>query len=378
MSKGIRALLAAATAISASAHGQSGLEFSGYYKNLLTESQTVSPAGERYTLDLNRLRLELKGELAEPLALDLQYDNEVWFGSYLDTAQFGLQKRQTSPQYWDLERTYADTTSYYARHHLYRASLTFTAGATDLRIGRQRIAWGTGRFWSPLDILNPFSPIQLEREERIGVDAVLIEQKLGALSRLAAVYAPQHGSGDSSAAVYWHDNRAGVDYSFLAGRFARERIAGLDLATQLGEAGLRAELTHARREDGTHYERALLGIDYAFANTLTLGGELYFNGAGSADPRAYDFPSLLAGRIHSVARRYAGAYARYEVTALLEWATYLVVNLDDRSRFFSPSLSYSVAPNVDLTLGAQWLQGRTASEFAQLHDTYYAQVQWFF
>jgi len=156
------------------------------------------------------------------------------------------------------------------------------------------------------------------------------------------------------------------------------RVSGLDIATQLGTAGLRAELTHARREDGTHYERALLGTDYAFANTLTLGGELYFNGAGSSDRSAYDFPSLFAGRIHSVARRYAGAYARYEVSPLVDWATYLVLNLDDRSSFFSPSLSYSLAPNVDLTIGAQWLQGGTGSEFAQLHDTYYAQFQWFF
>ena len=123
-----------------------------------------------------------------------------------------------------MKHTYADAGSFYGWHQLYRASVTLTAGETDVRIGRQRITWGTGRFWSPLDILNPFSPTQLEREERIGVDAVLVEHKLGALSRVGAVYAPQRDDRDSSAALIWHDNRIGMDYSVVVGRFASERV----------------------------------------------------------------------------------------------------------------------------------------------------------
>jgi hypothetical protein len=354
------------------------LDLSGYYKNLLTDSRTVIPAGDSYQLDLNRLRLELKGQLAQAVALDLEYDNEVLLGSYLDTQQFGLQKMLPSPHYWDLEHTYADSGSLYGRHELYRAFLTLTAGRTDMRIGRQRIGWGTGRFWSPLDILNPFSPIQIEREERIGVDAALIEYKVGALSRLGAVYAPQHDSRDSSGALIWHDNRFGMDYSIMAGRFGQERVVGADVATQLGNAGVHGELTQVRREDGTRYARALLGLDYAFVNTLTFGGELYYNGAGTSDRAAYDFASLFAGRIQNVGRRYAGAYASYELTPLLKWTNYFVANLSDQSTFFSPSLTYSLQSNLDLTLGVQWLQGRADTEYGRLNDTYYAQLQWFF
>ena len=164
MSRRASALLAAALAgfsAGAAAEPETGLRLSGYYKNLLVGSRTVFPAGQRYALDLNRLRLELKGELAQGAALDLQYDNEILFGNYLRTAQFGLQQYQPPPQYWNLDRNYAEGGSYYGRHRLYRGSVTLAAGDTDVRIGRQRIAWGTGRFWSPLDILNPFSAIQL-------------------------------------------------------------------------------------------------------------------------------------------------------------------------------------------------------------------------
>jgi hypothetical protein len=365
-------------ALLSTAAGAEGLKLSGYYKNLLVSSETVSPAGQRYTLDLNRLRLELKGELAERIALDLQYDNEVLLGNYRRTGQFAIEKDRRPDQYWDLDGNYAEAGSWYGRQRLYRANVTLSSGDTDLRLGRQRIAWGTGRFWSPLDLLNPINPIALEREERLGVDAALAEHKLGPLSRISAVYAPRHESGESSAALSWHGNVEGIDYSLIGGRFRRERVAGADVATQWGGIGLRAELTHNRRETGPDYQRAVLAADYAFPNTLTLSGELYYNGAGAADRAAYDFASLFAGRIQNVGRRYFGGYLGYELTPLVKWTNYLVVNLADRSRFFSPGLSLSLQANLDLTLGVQLFSGSAGSEYSRLEDVYYAQLQGFF
>ncbi len=354
------------------------LKLSGYYKNLLVSSESVAPAGQRYTLDLNRLRLELKGNLSESVALDIQYDNEVLLGNYLHTGQFAAQKDQRPDQYWNLDRNYSESRSWYGRHRLYRGNVTLSLGDTDLRLGRQRIAWGTGRFWSPVDLLNPLNPIALEREERLGVDAVLAEHKLGPLSRFTAVYAPRQESGESSAALNWHSNAAGVDLSLIAGRFRKERVIGGDVATQLGSAGVRAELTHNERDAGPGYRRAVLAMDYAFANTLTLSGELYYNGAGAADRAAYDFASLFAGRIQNVGRRYFGGYLGYELTPLVKWTNYLVVNLADRSRFFSPALIFSLQTNLDLTLGVQLFGGSAGSEYARLQDVYYGQLQWFF
>lgn len=348
------------------------LKLSGYYKNLLVGTETVAPAGERYTLDVNRLRLEVRGNLAKSVALDVQYDNEVLLGSYLHTAQFTAQKEAPPDQYWDLESNYTEGGSYYAQQRLYRASVTLSRGATDLRVGRQRIAWGTGRFWSPLDLFNPINPIALERDERLGVDAVLAEHKLGPLARISGAYA-RYGGGESSAALNWHSNARGLDYSLVAGRSRGEDLLGADLTGQLGGAGVRAELV--QYED---YTRAVAALDYAFPNTLTLSGELYYNGAGTDDTSAYDFAGLFARRIENVGRRYFGAYAAYELTPLLKWVNYFVVNLGDRSRFFSPALAYSLRANLDLSIGAQFFGGAPGSEYARLQDLYYAQLQWFF
>jgi len=165
------------------------LELTGSLKSVVLRSSAST--GEDYTLSLNRLRIEAKGDLGPGLALDLQYVNEVLLGSYLDTAEFRAVKDRVSPQYWRADANYVERGDVYGRHRLYRAAVTLTRGDVDLKLGRQRIAWGTGRFWSPLDILNPVSPLALEREERVGVDAALLEAKLGPLSRASLAMPPR-------------------------------------------------------------------------------------------------------------------------------------------------------------------------------------------
>ena len=136
--------------------------------------------------------------------------------------------------------------------------------STDVKVGRQRVALGTGQFWSPLDLLNPIDPTRLERDYRSGVDAVLVEQKLGALARVDGVYAPATGSVKSVAAGYLHGNARGTDYSVLVGSFRGDDAVGADFSTSRGGVGIRGEATLTRPTLGSRYARALLGADYGF------------------------------------------------------------------------------------------------------------------
>lgn len=374
------ATLACAVAAARAAAGDSGNDagFSGYYKNLLVRSRTLVGDDVRYGLDLNRLRVEKQGRWTDRLGYDVQYDNEVLFGSYLDTGQFQLQKAMPTGQYWDLENTYRDRAGVLARQRIYRGYLTWSGGATDVRLGRQRIAWGSGRFWSPLDVLNPVAPTALEREERTGVDALLVEHKLSAVSRISAVYAPQREHGNDDFALQWHGNKGGVDFSVLAMRAMGARVLGAELAGQLGGAALRAEASRTASGSGPAATRMVVGVDYAFENTLALTAELYFNGAGARGRQDYDFTSLLSGRIQSVARHYAGVHAGYDITPLLKLNAHLLANLDDGSRFFAPGLTYAWKTNLDLTLGMQYAGGSAGSEFGRLRKVLYMQLQRYF
>lgn len=369
-------LALAGFAAPACAQDDPALRLSGYYKNLLLHSETWT--GERYNLDLNRLRLELKGKLSPTMSFDVQYDNEALIGNYLRTSQFQQQKALPSSQYWSAQGSYVDRPTLYGAHRLYRAQFQVTSGDTDLRIGRQRIAWGTGRFWSPLDLLNPFSPVALEREERLGVDAAVVEHKFGPVSRATAVYAPSRVAGEASHALQWHDNARGVDFSVTVGKFRSDKVVGLDLAGQIGPAGVRAELTRVRSRDGKAFSRALIGIDYAFANTLTLSAELYRDGSGAGSTAAYDFFALASGSRQTLARRYLGVHAGYQITPLLKLNTEFIVNLDDRSRFLAPSLTYSIRTNLDGSFGLRRFSGATGTEYSRPPSAAYLSLQWFF
>lgn len=379
MALGLRLHLGVMVALGLTVAGQARadeLAFSGYFKTLAMQSQ--APGVAESSLSFNRLRLQLKGHLAANVATDLQYDNDYVFGSDLDASALLAGRNAPSLQYWNAQSTYANTPQAYGAHRLYRASVTLSVQAVDIRLGRQRIAWGTGRFWSPLDILNPVSPTAVDREERPGVDALLVEAKTGPLSRISLVHAPQKVDQLSSNALQWHDNAKGIDYSVVAGRLLGEDVLGFDLATQIGPAGLRGELTEQRPASGSSYSRAMLGIDYAFPNTLTFSLETYYNGGGSSDSTRYRWSDAMTGRVVSLATRYWGLFMGYELTPLLKSNNYVVFNADDNSRGIDLRLVWSVRPDLDLTLGGRSFSGGPGSEYKRLGNSVYAQAQWYF
>lgn len=358
--------------------GESSLQLTGYYKNLLSRSETIFPSHEPFTLDLNRLRLELRGRAGERATLNIQYDHELFLGSYLRTDQFRVQKSEEPHTYLDLENAYVDRPRIFARDRLYRGYFALSSSPIDVTIGRQRIAWGTARFWNPADLLNPFNPIQLEREERTGVDAALADFHLGPLSTLSLVYAPQENSEGSSAAARVRTNRRGFDFSAMGGRFREDRVVGFDFAGAVKQAGVRGEATYTEAESGRDFVRAVLGGDYTFPNTLSLAAEIYYNGEGERKKEAYLFQRLFSGEILSLARRYVGGSVGYDITPLLRWDNDAILNLDDGSLFFSPNLVYSIIANLDWAVGLQFFMGTDGSEYGAFRNVYYTQLQWFF
>lgn len=351
--------------------------FKGYYKNLLMHARTAFPQAESYMLDVNRLRLEVRGRPADWFGYEVQYDNEALLGSYLDTAQFAQLKAARPATYWDMEENYVDRQSLLMRHRLHRGFVSLSTATVDMHLGRQRIAWGSGRMWNPTDLFNPYNPAQIERDERTGVDAVLVEKNFSALSRLSFAYAPQRNA-PASRAVRYRSNFAQTDMALMAGEFSDSRIAGFEFAGRIGDAGVYGEAAHTRPGAGDAFVRSVLGAEYAFENTLTIGAEYYLNGEGTTQRSRYDFVRMFAGEIQNVAKHYTGAHLRYDVTPLLRSENHLILNHDDASRFFAPSLVYSLTSNWDASAGVQLFGGDADSEYGRLHNVYYMYLQRFF
>ncbi len=355
------------------------VELDGYYKNLVIRSETVIGGDQSYWLDINRLRLGVS-ENWENIELNLVYDNEIQFGNYLDTAQFRMLAERDDPRYWTLQGNTLDRGDVYGTHELYRGTLKFESQLTDIRIGRQQINWATAAIWNPMDRFNPLNPLQLERDERQGVDAVLVDVNPDDLSRLSAAYAPQHNAADSAAAVRYKSNLGLMDWSVMAGEFADVRKGGLSFAGQIGLFGLRSEFVYSDPDQQKRYVEWVIGADYTTYSGLTLMIEGYFNGDGESNSASYDFNGLVSGQKLGVGRHYLGGRVAKEVSTLISVELYAIRNLDDRSYFLYPSISYAVPVFDDLYLGggAQLFDGDRGDEYGFFSDLYYAEVKFYF
>ena len=342
--------------------------FGGYYRNLLTSSHSYF-TGDAYGDDLNRLRLNFDAAWRSSLQVHAEYDNEVHFGNLITEPDFDL-VRQRQASYLDLLHVVVNQKHAYWDTSLYRGTVTVRHGPAELIAGRQRIAWGTAHFWSPADVFNPISPLQVEEDEREGVDAAQLRLRLPANFRGSVVYAPQDGLDRSTEAAQVSTTVHNFDVSVLGGRFAQDWFAGVDFAGQWHGAGLRGEVTYTARGTSAQFDalRLTFGSDYAINNKWYVLGEYFYNQGqppGQIPGQPID-PSVLlrySNEIYTLQRHFLSAGARYSVTPLLTVQTYAVVDMAGPSVLFLPMATYNVTSNADLSAGGQLFASSPTGEF---------------
>jgi hypothetical protein len=358
--------------------GFGSLEFAGYNKTLIIGSHTLEPEDEGYGLWLNRTRIKLTYDLPPHLEVHLENDTELRFGSYLKTGEFKRRKQVPRRQYWDLQSTIKDENGYNITNDFFRAYVKWSQSETDVVLGRQRIPLGTGRIWSTLDKLNPINPLQIERDEYVGVDALMVEQKLGALSKLAAIYAPDPLREDDRFVFQYRTNWEGTDIDVILGRYWTDNLVGVDFATQIGDMGFHGEAAFTDPGEGDSYGSMVLGVDYAFPNTFNISVEGYYSSQKESDRLKQFQDNPLRLFVEPFDTRYLGLNINYEFTPLIKGNLYYLNNVKDGSSFISPFVTYSVTDNLTLQVGAQLFTGSDNSDYGRFKPVYYGQVQWFF
>ncbi len=355
--------------------------FSGSFRNLVTASHSFF-TGDAYGDDLNRLRLGLDGSWRQSLLVHVEYDNELHFGNLTGEPDFDLIRQRQGSSYFDLLHVWVDDKHAYWDTSLYRGYLTYRHGNAELTLGRQRIAWGTAHFWSPTDVFNPISPLQIEADEREGVDAAQLSVRLPRDFRWSVVYAPQDGISRSTEAMRIAKTVHNFDVAAMGGRFGEDWMAGGNFAGQWGGAGLRGELTYTWRGNGSSSQsnalRWTFGSDYALNNKWYVLGEYFYNQGqppGFTPGQPFD-PALLlryTNEIFTLHRHFISAGTRYSITPLLNLQTYAVVDAAGPSVFVLPVASYNLTPNTDLSAGGQIFTSSPPGEFDRAPDLFYLQ-----
>jgi len=354
------------------------IELSGSYTNLLFQHKDSRQQG--VTTDLNRLRLTFEGG-ENTWQWRLSYDNELLYGGAVRDPAFASLRQISDPTWLDLNADIITSSALDWRHNLYRGWLQYKTEAWDVVLGRQRIAWGSGRIWNPTDRFNPVQPTALEPEQKLGVDAVYMTHAYSDFGSIQLIVAP--GQTDRALrrkwALRWQDTMEQTDMALWLGEVGGERIVAVDVTGNVGDAAARLEWQQSWRGEQGDFSQFVAGIDGTLTNQLLseglyLAAEYFYNGLPHSNVKRL----IQSDMLQSSSRQLLGMLMGYDLTPL--WRTELVwlVDLEKPSMFIAPSIRWSASDNMDATIFSQLPTGAAGSEFAGLNNLVAVKLEYYF
>lgn len=340
----------------------------------------ASPAGAGFF----RLRFDLTANLTEYLTASVAYEHRARAASVAGAASSTLPPIAPAPFRltqgdWVVVN---DAPSYLHQHEIDRAYVTLHLPFLELTVGRQAIGLGRGVVFSAVDVFAPFSPTEVDREWRRGVDAVRAELRIPEVSELSAdviVAFGEVGRGrlESVAALARLRVLLGdVDGAVMVGRRGDDEMVGALLSATIGDAEVHAEGalfgTDGRGVDGGFLGtdgvvlKAVLGGSYVIdvGTGLRVALEYHYSGFGvenvGDDPRILFDPffqqRLLRGDTQLLGRHALALSLGYQLLDDLSAGIAYLQSPVDGSGVVAPTLTWNHSDAVTLVLNvtAPW------------------------
>ena len=263
-----------------------------------------------------------------------------------------------------------------------RANVSWFTDWLEIKLGRQRLAFGPGYVFNPSDLYVQPSFTDPTRED-LGQDSLLTTFYIGRLSGAQLVAVPSRVAADGDYGARLFTNLGGFDLAasyYHRGSFAADRRAhfvGLSATGEItigdwdgpgiwAEAGIDLPYWSARPEGADDPEttwRASAGLSYTFTGDFSALVEYYHDDAGAREFNDYDWASLLTGGRFVLGRDYLFANLEYDLASLVTLTAMGLANLHDGSLVAGPGLRFNLSDNVGLTLGGFLFLGGEKSEY---------------
>jgi hypothetical protein len=264
-------------------------------------------------------------------------------------------------------------------HRLDRLSVGYGSTRQTLRFGRQAVSWGNGLVFQPLDFVNPFSPVAIDKDYKTGDDMLYGQWLVGEKDDLQAILLPRrdpathHVEGNQSTyAVKFRARLAGIDVDLLAARHFSENLAGVGVVKSIGGAVWRLDTSFTDLDNGDSATSLVTNLDYSWmwGGKNIYGYIEYFrNGMGETDRASYVVPSaelsarIARGELFTLARDYAALGLQVELTPLINLHTNLIANLNDGSKYLQLRGVYDWQQDVQLMAGLNLPSGSRGTEY---------------
>jgi hypothetical protein len=369
-----------------------------------------------------RLRLKADLTVTDWLSAYVVYDNEVRFG-VIDTLESELGSGFGNQSFVDAESGIHAGEHHDWNHSLYRGYVQVETERFELAVGRQRIAWGVGRLWNPIDRFSALPPLSLQPDVTPGIDSIDGRFNFDGFNFLQVVYAPGDSGREERWAVRLHGVVWDADLSAMAGMFEEAPTFGIDFARNLGDGAIGIEAVYTSpdhkvwslNDPGPRKIPDFWQIVASYDINLDFGQGIYFlveylyngNGLGSGRGRAGPIEPLFeatntppnpvigglipgpyatgansdifgSSRVVTNAEHQIGTQLGYDLTPELRGDFVMLVDMSHASAAFFPNLAYSPLDSLELTLGVQLFAGQKRSQYGSAEPLVYLLADWYF
>jgi hypothetical protein len=308
-------------------------------------------------------RLNLKGYVNENLTFAAEFRNRLFTGDMVESGPDYSEMIGSDQGMVDMSWNIINEQSFFLNMTVDRLWLDYNYGKFQARIGRQRINWGQTLVWNPNDIFNAYSYFDFDYVERPGSDAVRLQYYPGSSSAIEIAVKADFEDNITAATLY-RFNKWGYDLQFLAGYFnSEDLVAGAGWSGTLGSLSFRGEATWFQPtkafSDTTGTGIFTLGFDKIFKNNSMAQIQfMYCNNPADLD----SFGSLYYGSISTKELAFSkyscfGLFS-YPITPLLNLSLSAIWFPDLDGYYMGPSVDYSIAENVDLSMYWQHFESK--------------------
>jgi len=257
-------------------------------------------------------------------------------------------------------------------------------GRWQVRVGRQRVNWGKALTWNPNDWFNAWNFLDFDYEERPGADALRVQLQTGGFSEFDLAVSPARHARNAVAALRYGGHFGRIDWQALAGVYRNRLAAGLGWAADVGQAGVKGEISVFQPIDstaGVTSVSATAEVNMLFGGSWFCSGGLLINSNGFGG-RANLFQlaqtnlaadNLMPGKLSFLAS------VSHPFTPLLQASLAAVYSPNGHLIILVPTMAWSVAENWDIDLTGQlfWLENN-AGNLDNLGNGIFLRVRWSF
>ena len=386
------------------------LDISGKLTSLAShapEDNTLYPKRDSLT-EFFRLRFGLNATYNDWINGNLAYEQSArWLsdkaaagaGSSFLPSQVKAPYRLTQ---LDWEITESDTFLY--RHEIDRGLVAMHPKWGQVIIGRQGIGLGRGTIFSAVDIFAPFSPLEVDREWRRGVDAIRIERNITSTSSAELIGAFGQTWEQSALLGRARGYIGNMDAEVLLGKRAEDTMLAGVISAAVSDAEVHSELaffhTQERQpESGLFCNRHevvkfVLGSSYTFnvGNGLTWLTEYHYSGFGLKDIEDVstqlenkDFlERIIRGDTQILGRQAIASQLSYPFRIDLNGSLLILQSPQDGSGVISPSFFWdfsqhsSIVGSVFIPWGDKPSNGNLESEYGGTPISLFLQLRSYF